>query len=406
VSATRPTWPAIRALIVALAAFVMLGLVDGALGVAWPTMRDTFDRGLADLGLLIFFGSTGYLLASIGYGWLHSALGTGFLLGGGSVLMVVGIAGIAAAPAWGTLAVGVFRVDRRRHVGRGLVAVAAIVLGLGGGLVDTGVNAHAALVFDVGSINLLHACFGVGASLGPIVVTLSLVATGVWRAGYAVLAVLQILVAVAVWMRRARWAGEEPDLIGDAPLAGRRRQLWLHVMLFFLYTGVEVATGQWAFTLLTEGRGMETVAAGVWVAVYWGGLTAGRLGFGVVGNRLAPSRILGGSMLMSLLGLAILWLDIFGIGVVGLPIAGLGFAAVFPTLVSLTPARIGRVRSTRSMGFQLAAANLGAAGVPWVLGVLAEERGLEVLGPGLFAIALLLSAVHLISDQSGKRLMV
>lgn len=388
VSETQPARPAIRALIVALAAFVMLGLVDGALGVAWPSMRDTFDRGLSDLGLLLFFGSTGYLLASIGYGWLHSVFGTGTLLGGGSVLMVVGIAGIAAAPVWI------------------LVAGAAILLGLGGGLVDTGMNAHAALVFDVGSINLLHACFGVGASLGPIVVTLSLVATGVWRAGYAVLALIQVLVAVAVWTRRSRWAGEEPDLNSDAPVAGRRRQLWLHLILFFLYTGVEVATGQWAFTLLSEGRGMETVAAGVWVAVYWGGLTAGRLGFGVVGNRLAPSRILGGSMLMSLLGLAILWFDIFGIGVVGLPIAGLGFAAVFPTLVSLTPTRIGRVRSTRSMGFQLAAANLGAAGVPWVLGLLAEESGLEVLGPGLFATALLLSVVHLISDRAGKRLIV
>lgn len=364
----------------------MLGLVDGALGVAWPSMRATFDRGLSDLGLLLFFGSTGYLLASIGYGWLHSALGTGMLLGGGSVLMVVGIVGIAGAPAWG------------------LVAVAAIVLGLGGGLVDTGMNAHAALVFDVGSINLLHACFGVGASLGPIVVTLSLVATGVWRAGYAALALLQVLVAMAVWTRRSRWAGEEPDLMGDAPVGGRRRQLWLHLILFFLYTGVEVGTGQWAFTLLSEGRGMETVAAGVWVAAYWGGLTAGRLGFGVVGNRLAPSRILGGSMLMSLLGLAILWLDLFGIGVVGLPIAGLGFAAVFPTLVSLTPAKIGRVRSTRSMGFQLAAANLGAAGVPWMLGILAEEGGLEALGPGLFVTALLLSGVNLVSDRAGKRL--
>ncbi|MFP3883373.1 MAG: MFS transporter [Actinomycetota bacterium] len=385
-SETRPTRPAFRALIVALAAFVMLGLVDGALGVAWPSMRATFDRGLSDLGLLLFFGSTGYLLASIGYGWLHSALGTGMLLGGGSVLMVVGIVGIAGAPAWG------------------LVAVAAIVLGLGGGLVDTGMNAHAALVFDVGSINLLHACFGVGASLGPIVVTLSLVATGVWRAGYAALALLQVLVAMAVWTRRSRWAGEEPDLMGDAPVGGRRRQLWLHLILFFLYTGVEVGTGQWAFTLLSEGRGMETVAAGVWVAAYWGGLTAGRLGFGVVGNRLAPSRILGGSMLMSLLGLAILWLDLFGIGVVGLPIAGLGFAAVFPTLVSLTPAKIGRVRSTRSMGFQLAAANLGAAGVPWMLGILAEEGGLEALGPGLFVTALLLSGVNLVSDRAGKRL--
>lgn len=366
---------------VALGAFVMLGLIDGALGVGWPSIRATFDRGLSDLGLLLFFGSGGYMGASVGYGWLHGKLGTGALLGGGSVSLVLGVAGIAMAPVWG------------------VAAGSAILLGLGGGLVDTGMNAHAALVFDVGSINLLHACYGVGATLGPIVITVSLLATDAWRAGYAVMAALQVISTIAIVARRGRWAGDEPDVSGDPPVAWRRLPLLLHLILFFLYTGVEVATGQWAFTLLSEGRGMGTAAAGVWVAIYWGGLTVGRFGFGVVGNRLSPSRILGGSMLVSLLGVAIVWLDPLGLGAVGLPIAGLGLAAVFPTLVSLTPARIGRLRSTKSMGFQLAAANLGAAAVPWALGAIAETSGIETLGQGLFVVAVLLAAVNLVSDR-------
>jgi fucose permease len=381
VSEARSAIPALRGLMVALAAFVMLGLIDGALGVAWPSIRETFGRGLADLGMLLFFGSTGYLVASIGYGWLHSRLGTGALLGGGSVLLVLGVTGIAAAPEWG------------------IAAGAAVLVGVGGGLVDTGMNAHAALVFDVGSINLLHACYGAGATLGPIVVTISLIATGAWRAGYATLAALQALAALAVIVRRNRWAGAELDVSADPPWAGRRLPLMLHLIMFFLYTGVEVATGQWAFTLLNEGRGLRTAFAGAWVAIYWGGLTVGRFGFGLVGNRLAPSRILGGSMMVSLLGVGILWLDPIGLGQVGLPIAGLGFAAVFPTLVSLTPARIGRLRSTRSMGFQLAAANLGAAGVPWALGALAEIRGIGALGPGLFGFVVLLAVANLATER-------
>lgn len=375
-----------RALIVALAAFVMLGLIDGSLGVAWPSIRGTFGRGLSDLGLLLFFGSAGYVIASSGYGWLHEKLGTGVLLSGGSMVLVLGVVGVAAAPAWGVL------------------AASAVLIGLGGGLVDTGMNAHAALAFDVGSINLLHACYGVGATLGPVVITISLVARDNWRPGYAFLAVLQLLSAVAIWWRRARWSDAEPDVSSDPALGGRKLQFWLLLILFFLYTGVEVGTGQWAFTLLTESRGLGTTAAGTWVAIYWGGLTLGRFGFGVVGERLAPSRILGGSMLVSLLGLGLLWADPVGIGAVGLLIAGLGFAAVFPTLVSLTPARIGRLRSTRSMGFQLAAANLGAAGVPWLLGLVAEDYGLEVLPPGLFAVALLLVAANLTSDRDARRL--
>jgi len=374
----------LRLLAVSLAAFVTLGFVDGALGVAWPSIREVFERDISDLGLLLAFGSLGYLTASAGYGWLHTRLGTGNLVAIGGALLVSGLAGIAASSQWL------------------IVAVAAILLGLGGGLVDTGMNAHAALVFDVGSINLLHASYGVGATLGPVVITVSLVSTGAWRGGYALIAGSQVLVALAIWTRRGRWTGAEPDLSGDRPVATRRGQPWLMMALFFLYTGAEVGTGQWAFTLLTEGRGMSTGAAGTWVAVYWGGLTVGRFGFGILGERLSPSRTMGGSLVIALIGVGVVWLDPFELGAVGLPLAGLGFAAVFPTLVALTPARIGRLRSTRSIGFQLAAANIGAAGVPWALGLVAGVFGVQALAPGLFGAAVLLALLHFVTDR-GER---
>jgi fucose permease len=370
-----------RGLIVALSAFVMLGLIDGGLGVAWPSMREFFDRGVAQLGLLLAFGSLGYLTASAGYGRLHRRWGTGALLGVGSTLLLLGVTGIALGAVWG------------------VIAGSAVLLGLGGGLVDTGMNAHAALAFDVGSINLLHACYGVGATLGPVVITLSLVTSNSWRWGYAFMAILQVLAAVAVWARRSRWAGSEPDLKGEDPGTGARAPLLFLVVLFFLYTGVEVGAGQWAFTLLSEGRGMSTAAAGVWVAIYWGGLTVGRFGLGFVGDRLTPSRILNGSMLVAVAGIGWLWMDPGGFGVVGLPVAGLGFAAVFPTLVSVTPARLGRGRSTKAIGYQLAAANLGAAGVPWALGIIAEGRGVASLAPGLFVAAIALAVVYLASER-------
>ena len=380
----RSSRPPVHTLVVALGAFVMLGLIDGALGVAWPSMRQALDRDLADLGLVLACGSLGYLSASIGYGRLHARLGTGVLLGVGSGLLVVGVTGFAVAPTWI------------------VVTGAAFLTGLGGGLVDTGMNAHAALSFDVGGTNLLHACYGLGATLGPVLITVSLVMTGVWRGGYVALALLQVISLAAVWSRRRRWAGAEPDLSADRPIGRARLSTAFALLMFFLYTGVEVATGQWAFTLLTEGRGMGTAAAGTWVAIYWGGLTVGRFGFGIVGSRVAPRFILDVSMVISMLGVTVLWLDPVGLGVVGLPLAGLGFAAVFPTLVSLTPDRIGRVASTTTMGYQLAAANIGAAGVPWILGLVADTRGVTALGPGLFIVGALLSAAHLVSARTAR----
>jgi fucose permease len=381
VTGLQPLRPTARVLAVAFAAFVMIGAATSVLGVAWPSIRDHFSRSVADLGFLIASGSVGFITASSLYGRLHERAGTGRLLIGGSVGLLVGLTGIAVAPSWGW------------------IVATALVLGFGSGLVDTGLNAHAALAFDLRSMNLLHGCFGIGSTLGPMVMTLSLSATGAWRAGYWALAIVQVGAVAAIWLRRGEWSDGEADLSSKA-MAARRRRLRLALMLglFFLYTGVEVGTGQWAFTLLTEGRGVGTTAAGAWVAAFWGGLTVGRFVFGFAGGQIGRGRVLAGSMAVTLIGLGVLWIDPAGLGAIGLPITGLGLAAIFPGLVSLTPARIGRDRSTTTVGYQLAAATLGVAIVPWVLGVVAESRGLEALAPGLFLVAVLMAVVYLIGE--------
>lgn len=370
-------------LVVALATFVMLGLADGSLGVAWPSLRGEFDRGISELGALLAFGSVGYLTASVAYGRVHSRLGTGAALGTGCSLMTVALVGIAVAPGWP------------------IVAMSSVLLGLGGGLVDSGMNAHAALDFDLRSINLLHASYGVGATFGPLLITVSLTAGVAWRGGYAVLALGQAGIALVIWQTRNRWVGNVQEPAPGPAVRASRGRILLLLALFLVYTGAEVGAGQWAYTLLNEGRGLSTAAAGGWVAAYWGGLTAGRFLFSALGHRASPSGTLNGSVALALIGLSILWWDPSGIGFVGLPIAGMGFAAVFPTLVSLTPARIGRDRSTRMVGYQLAAANIGAASVPWTLGLLAESYGLAALGPGLFGSAVAVAVLHIWSDRSG-----
>lgn len=374
--------PTVGVLLVALGTFVVLGLPDGGLGVAWPAIRDEFGRPLSGLGTLIASGSVGYLTASVLYGRLHERLGTGSLLISGSTLLGVGLIGVGASPTWV------------------VVVLAAITMGLGGGLIDTGMNAHAALTFDIRSVNLLHACYGIGATVGPIILAISLTTTGVWRAGYLTMAGLQIVVLVGVWFRRHTWADDRAKVTrqGRAP----RVRSWLLLALFFLYTGVEVGAGQWSFTLLTEGRGYGTAAAGAWVAVYWGGLTAGRFVLGFFGHRFSSMATLHSSVAVSIFGLGLFWLDPLGQGVVGLPITSLGLAAIFPTLIAVTPARLGADRSTRSIGYQLAAANLGVATIPWLLGIVAENLGLEVLAPGLFVLGLAIATVHLVSVYEAR----
>jgi fucose permease len=68
--------------------------------------------------------------------------------------------------------------------------------------------------------------------------------------------------------------------------------MWLSIAIFFVYTGIEAAAGVWAYTLFTESRGVPMMTAGVWVSIYWGGLTVGRLLAGVVVGFVSSNRLI------------------------------------------------------------------------------------------------------------------
>jgi len=162
----------------------------------------------------------------------------------------------------------------------------------------------------------------------------------------------------------------------------------LSIVLFFLYTGIETATGQWSYTLFVEGRGVDPRAASLWVSCYWGALAVGRLLSGFVAHRLTAALLVRVSALGLLVGSILIWLDRGDtVSFVGLTLMGLSAATVFPTLVAATPDRVGRERASRVIGFEVGAASLGIGGVPALAGVLAARLGLEVI-PLLLVIAI------------------
>src|SRR5262245_14949794 len=128
------------------------------LGVAWPSMRGTFGQPLAALGLVLLGLTCGYLAASAASGFVEVRLGTAAVLMAGLAASAVGTLAFATAPSWP------------------LLVLAAFFLGLGAGSVDAGANAYVALEHGVAPLNLLHAGYGLGAALGPAVMTVLLAA--------------------------------------------------------------------------------------------------------------------------------------------------------------------------------------------------------------------------------------
>jgi hypothetical protein len=140
-------------LAIALAAFVSLGLPDAVLGVAWPSIRRTFSLPADQLGTLLASAMAGYLVSSFSSGAVVARLGVGWLLFWSSALMVVNSLAYALAPTWGVM------------------VAASVLAGLGAGAIDAGINAFAAARFSPRRVSWLHASYGVGATLGPLLMT-------------------------------------------------------------------------------------------------------------------------------------------------------------------------------------------------------------------------------------------
>ncbi len=168
-----------------------------------------------------------------------------------------------------------------------------------------------------------------------------------------------------------------------------------HMLVFFVYTGIEGAAGQWAYTLLTEARGLAPAAAGVAASCYWGSLFVGRLAFGALAHHVAPRTLLRATIGAAPVAAAGVALSRSApLGFASLFALGLVLAPIFPLLISETPGRVGPRHAAHAIGFQISAATLGAGVLPAAIGLAMSHLGLEALGPSLLGLSILLAVLH------------
>jgi fucose permease len=402
-----------RSDVLALGSFVVLGLPDGMLGTAWPSMRVTFGAPVGDLGLILLLATAGSVLVTAFVGTLIRRLGVPALLVTASSCAAVGYAGFALAP------------------GLGLVLGMAVLTGAAAGLMDAGLNTAVALSGRTRLLNLLHGAYGVGTALGPLVVTAAIL-TGSWRPAYLALTGLDLVLA-GCWLRHRRQAGPPPAPstpaqtapsapgpasapagaapVGKAPAVppssgpqwSRRRYGWVVATgmgVFFLYTGLEVGAGQWEASFCRGHLNLSETATGLATFGYWGTLTAVRIALALVPRPVPPRLVVRYGSVLAVAAAAIIWWQP-GTAVTVLAFAVLGgaLAGVFPALISLTPARIGERRAQHVIAWQVGAAAAGGAGISALIGLIIGARGLAVLGPSLTVLAMLVVASELVLSR-------
>ncbi|HEU5344666.1 MAG TPA: MFS transporter [Ktedonobacterales bacterium] len=402
-------------LAIAYGAFILVGLNDGVIGVLLPSIIAHYHISTATVGLLFPAASLGYLCAAFNSGFLLERLGRRVYLSSGALVWIAGMVGFAMLPPFYALLPALFAI------------------GFGVAILDAGLNAYIAeLPRGVSLLNYLHAFYGVGALLGPLLATAMLGSVFGWNATYYALAlgVAVALVGFALRFERRRVHGAadassgegghgHPGASGVSSMgrgllraALRSPVVWLCAIFLFVYVGVEVSLGAWSYSLLTAGRDIATSQAGWMVSGYWLGLTLGRFTLARRVERVGPRRAIQWLTVGVVAGIALVWAPVGAAGAgawlaaLGLWVVGFSLGPIFPSVIAVISA-LTRPRLRQSaIGFAASLGSMGGAFFPWVAANLAQHLGLWSLLPYTAALTLLLLALWLwlrrnLTPQSG-----
>lgn len=366
---------------IAYLGFISLGFPDPVAGVAWPSVRVDFMLSQSSFGYVFIALGCGYCASGIFSGKLTALLGLGNLLWLSSGLVAIAMLGNSLAATW-PIFVG-----------------CAVIWGMGSGGIDAGLNSYVSHHFSSRHMNWLHACYSIGATLGPLMMTATLVLSGSWRLGYALVGAVLLLMTALFLITRHQW--EDPFPSGQSAGADvslreavMNRLVWLQIVIYFLYVGLEFAVGQWSFTILTESRGMRPGAAGLLAGSYYSAIGIGRVLTGFIGQRVGIDRVVRLSLAGALLSAVVFAFVPGGPGNIALFGIGLGLAPVFPCLMSRTPDRLGSGIAAHAVGFQVSAGMLGGALIPGLAGLIAQQAGLEFAAQFAVLVAALLWGAH------------
>lgn len=369
-------------ILISFVAFISLGLPDGLLGIAWPFISERLNIPLDNLGVLLMFFVAGYLSSSFTNSKIMSKITLGWLLALSCFLTGASLFGFAVSDQW------IFLI------------LSAYFLGAGGGAIDTSLNIFASAKFSPSVVNWLHAFYGIGATSGPLILTWFFTMGHTWKSGYFLVGSIQISLGILFLFTSKMWkVKEESKEVKQEKISYRstlqKPMVWLSILIFFIYTGLEVGVGQWLFTILTKSRNISEDWGGLWVSTFWGSLTAGRIIFGFILKKISTVQVLYWAVIGIILGSFTFLIDISDyISFIGIVLIGFSCAPVFPSMIALVPDLFGERFASNVIGFQISAAMIGGAVLPATSGFLTDFFGWEVIPFSFLVQALILALAY------------
>ncbi len=362
--------------------FISLGLPDGLLGAAWPSMYAELGAPVSAAGIVFIIISAGTVVSSLLSERLNLKLGPGKVTAFSVAMTAAALMGFASCSSLWQLCLW------------------AIPYGLGAGSVDACLNNYVALHYASRHMSWLHCMWGIGASAGPYIMGAVLTAGGHWSRGYQLIGIIQTVLTAVLLLSLPLWksgsAGEVPK---RQPLSLRQisRIPGVKAMLlsFFCYCATEQTVGLWAGSYLALHRGMGAELAASFAGLFYMGIALGRGLNGFFTLKFSDTQLTRAGFCIILLGIAAVLLPLGNTAaLIGLSLIGLGCAPVYPSIIHATPGRFGAERSQAVIGVLMASAYLGNCLMPPLFGLIANHISISLLPVYLLLILAVMASMH------------
>ena len=387
-------------LVVIYVAFVALGLPDTILGAAWPLMHPELSAPVSAAGALSIIVSVGTILASLFTPGLIRFLGTGKLVAYSIALTAIASVGYSISDSFA------------------LLCLCAIPMGIGAGAVDVALNNFAAIYLESKHTNWLHASWGIGATLGPALLSFSIFMGSDWRGAYKLVAILlaiicaMIFASLPLWKKRELNGGIQGDVSASSSThaIGLREALRipgmkLSFMSFFFYSALEISTSLWCGTYLVA-CGFKPEIGAICVSMLFASVMIGRVISGFFAIKFTDHRLIYAGIFIVIAGCFVLSMPLpLWVMPICICLLGLGCAPVYPSLIHATPARFGEAISSQAISIQLAGSYVGSILMPPAFGVIAAKFSVHLWPVALsIFVGLLLLCVCLLDYVTHRKL--
>ena len=378
-------------------AFISLGLPDSLLGSVWPTIYQEFNVPVSYAGAIFMIISAGTIFSSLQSDRLTKLLGTGKVTAF-SVLMT-------AVALWG------FSISSSYW----MLVLWAIPYGLGAGSVDASLNNYVALHYKSHHMSWLHCMWGVGASIGPYIMSFALLNGQTWNMGYRYISLIQVVLTIIIMLSLPLWKKRTviDDVDGVQESENKKdKALTLKeivnipgakqvMLMFFCYCALEQTTGLWASSYLVLQHGFDLEIAASYASLFFIGITVGRAVSGFITMKLNDKQMIYLGQVIILIGIILMCLP-FGhqVALVGLVTIGLGCAPIYPCIIHSTPTNFGADKSQAVIGVQMASAYVGNLLMPPLFGIIANHISVRLFPVYLLLILIVMVVMHIKLNKS------